>query len=200
MLNYYKKSEIAVGNSVWDEPLGRIAIEASSRKCLPIISNKGGLAESKDIAIVLEKNNVENLFNVLKKVTKNISYRRSKQELFYKKNKFNLKKISLKLDKVREIDHKNNKTKNNNSKNNNLIDYQKRVLHIANFNESSDGRLYYSFANKLNLGLIKNNYIVQTISDRYFLKSNRSIIRPFNSNSKFNEKIMNTLKIFHLKL
>ena len=196
MLNYYKKSEIAVGNSVWDEPLGRIAIEASSRKCLPIISNKGGLAESKDIAIVLEKNNVENLFNVLKKVTKNISYRRSKQELFYKKNKFNLKKISLKLDKVREIDHKNNNSKKNNYKNNNLIDYQKRVLHIANFNESSDGRLYYSFANKLNLGLIKNNYIVQTISDRYFLKSNRSIIRPFNSNSKFNDKIMNTLKNF----
>ena len=32
---------------------------------------------------------------------------------------------------------------------------------------------------------MKNNYIVQTISDRYFLKSNRSIIRPFNSNSKF---------------
>ena len=27
VLNYYKKSEIA-GNSVWDEPLGRIAIEA----------------------------------------------------------------------------------------------------------------------------------------------------------------------------
>ena len=43
---------------------------------------------------------------------------------------------------------------------------------------------------------MKNNYIVQTISDRYFLKSNRSIIRPFNSNSKFNEKIMNTLKNF----
>ena len=43
VLDFYKKSEIAVGNSVWDEPLGRIAIEASSRKCLPIISNKGGL-------------------------------------------------------------------------------------------------------------------------------------------------------------
>ena len=55
VLNYYKKSEIAVGNSVWDEPLGRIAIEASSRKCLPIISNKGGLAEFKNIALVLKK-------------------------------------------------------------------------------------------------------------------------------------------------
>ena len=33
---------------------------------------------------------------------------------------------------------------------------QKRVLHIANFNENADGRLYYSFANKLNNGFIKN--------------------------------------------
>ena len=31
VLNFYKKSSIAVGNSVWNEPLGRIAIEASSR-------------------------------------------------------------------------------------------------------------------------------------------------------------------------
>ena len=57
VLNFYSKSEIAIGNSVWDEPLGRIAIEASSRKCLPIISNKGGLSESKNIAIVLKKIN-----------------------------------------------------------------------------------------------------------------------------------------------
>ena len=66
VLNYYKNSEIAVGNSVWDEPLGRIAIEASSRKCLPIISNKGGLAESKNIALVLEKNDSNNLFEDVK--------------------------------------------------------------------------------------------------------------------------------------
>ena len=52
VLRYYEKSEIAIGNSLWDEPLGRIAIEASSRKCLPIISNVGGLAESKNIGII----------------------------------------------------------------------------------------------------------------------------------------------------
>ena len=85
VLNYYKSSEIAVGNSVWEEPLGRIAIEASSRKCLPIISNKGGLAESKNIAIVLKKNDSKNLFEILKKITKNTKYRRNKQNLFYKK-------------------------------------------------------------------------------------------------------------------
>ena len=192
VLDFYKKSEIAVGNSVWDEPLGRIAIEASSRKCLPIISNKGGLAESKNIAIVLKKNDVSNLFQILKKVTKNHLYRRKKQDLFYKNNKFDLNKITLKLDKVRD----NVFDVSKNIINKNLNADQKRILHIANFNENSDGRLYYSFANKLNVGFIKNNYIVQTISDRYFLRLNRSIIKPFNSNIKFNEKIMNTLKNF----
>ena len=97
VLNYYSKSEIAIGNSVWDEPLGRIAIEASSRKCLPIISNKGGLAESKNIALVLKKNNSKELFKILKKVTSNIRLRRKKQNIFCKNNNFDIKIISKKL-------------------------------------------------------------------------------------------------------
>ncbi|MDA8984951.1 glycosyltransferase family 4 protein [Candidatus Pelagibacter sp.] len=194
VLNFYSKSEIAVGNSVWDEPLGRIAIEASSRKCLPIISNKGGLAESKNIALVLKKNTSNELYKILKKVTSDKSFRRKKQSLFYKNNNFNIKLISKKLDNIRkEIINKNVFKIDNN---------KKKVLHIANFNENSDGRLYYSFANKLNNGFIKNDYIVQTISDRSFLKSNRSIIQPFSPIKKFNDKILNTIKNFspHLLL
>ncbi len=188
VLKYYKKSEIAVGNSVWDEPLGRIAIEASSRKCLPIISNKGGLAESKNIALVLKKNDANNLFEILKKVTDDNKYRRIKQNLFYKNNTFNLKKISKELDSLRNFEINTHENYN--------IFMQKKILHIANFNENADGRLYYSFANKLNNGFIKNNYIVQTISDRFFLKLNRSFLQPFNPINKFNEKILNTLKNF----
>ena len=101
VLNFYTKSEIAIGNSVWDEPLGRIAIEASSRKCLPIISNKGGLAESKNIAVVLKENNANELFKILKKITSNITLRRKKQFLFYKNNNFDIKIISRKLDDIR---------------------------------------------------------------------------------------------------
>ena len=37
---------------------------------------------------------------------------------------------------------------------------------------------------------------MQTISDRYFLKSNRSFFKPLNPINKFNEKILNTLKNF----
>ena len=188
VLNFYNKSEIAVGNSVWDEPLGRIAIEASSRKCLPIISNKGGLAESKNIAIVLKKNNSNELVKILKKITLDIKFRQKKQNLFYERNNFDIKIISQKLDNVRTEVFNNKRVKN--------LNIKKKILHIANFNENSDGRLYYSFANKLNNGFIKNDYIIQTISDRSFLKSNRTIIQPFSPTKKFNEKILNTIRNF----
>ncbi len=188
LLNFYKKSSIAVGNSVWNEPLGRIAIEASSRKCLPIISNKGGLEESKNISIVLKKNDSNELVKILKKITSNKKLRNKHQNLFYKNNNFDLKKISLKIDNLRSeiinIDSKfNSKSK-------------LRILHIANFNENSDGRLFYSFSNKLNNGFIKNNHIVQCISDRYFLKTNRSFLQPLSPIKKFNLKILNTIKNF----
>ena len=188
VLKYYEKSEIAIGNSVWDEPLGRIAIEASSRKCLPVISNKAGLSESKKIAHVLKENTSDEILKYLKKITSNKTYRRKKQNEFYNNHNFDLKKISKELDNVRNefLDYNYKLIKSN----------YKKILHIANFNENADGRLFYSFANKINTGFIKNNHIVDVISDRFYLKSNKSIINPFNDNIKFNNKILNTLKNF----
>ncbi|MBD1168363.1 glycosyltransferase [Pelagibacterales bacterium SAG-MED06] len=187
VLDFYKKSEIAIGNSVWNEPLGRIAIEASSRKCLPIITDKGGLAESKKIAHVLKKNTANELFKYLVKITKNDKLRKEKQNLFYKNNNFDLKKLSNELDKIRDNFLKKSIILRSNGQ---------KILHVANFNENSDGRLFYSFANKLNSGFIKNNHIVETISDRSYIKLNRSILNPFSDIKKFNNKILNTLKNF----
>ena len=165
-----------------------MAIESSSRKCLPLISNKGGLEESKHIAIVLKNNTSLEIINILKKYTTDKKLRRQKQNLFYKKNNFDLKLISKKLDDIRD---KTLSTISTIHKIKNV-----KILHIANFNENADGRLFYSFSNKINNGLIKNNYTVQTISDRLFLKNNRSLFQPFNPTKKFNDKILNTLKNF----
>ena len=185
VMKYYEKSEIVIANSVWDEPLGRVPIEASSRKCLPIISNKGGLSDSKKIAFTLKYNSSNEILKFLKTITSNKQLRQKKQNLFYNNNDFDIIKISKEIDELRNellI----------NTKKNNLIK-NKKILHIANFNENSDGRLFYSFANKLNNGFIKNEHIVQTISDRNYLKSNKSFFNPFNNVKKFNKKILNTL-------
>jgi glycosyltransferase involved in cell wall biosynthesis len=189
VLKYFEKSEIAIGNSVWDEPLGRIAIEASSRKCLPIISNKAGFSESKRIAHVLKDNTSTEILKYLKKVTKNKVYRRKKQNTFYNNHNFDLKNSSKKLDEIRHTLLNNFDNFTNSNKN-------IKILHVANFNENSDGRLYYSFANKINNGFIKNDHIVEKISDRFFLKANKNIVNPFNNNKKLNDKIINTLKNF----
>lgn len=188
VLEYFQKSEIAVGNSVWNEPLGRIAIEASSRKCFPIISNRAGFAESKKIAKVLKNNTVSELFDLLKKITSNKDYRKENQNLFYNNNHFDIKVLSKKIDFIRSEISNNYKKK--------IISNSRKILHVANFNEASDGRLYYSFAKKLNNGFIKSNHNIEIISDRNFLRSNKSILSPNKHIDQFNQKVFNTLKNF----
>ena len=186
VLDFYEKSEIAIGNSVWDEPLGRIAIEASSRKCCPIISNVGGLIESKDIAIVLKKNNAENIIKVLKKLTSEKKYLRSLQKNFYKKNNFEIRDISKSIDLVRtEIFNKDS----------NLDIKNLKILHITNFNERFDGRLHYNTSKRLNNGFIRNGHNVLTMSDRDIVYYNKNIVDP-RGVKKFNMKVFNTFLNF----
>ena len=55
VLSFLNTTEIAVIPSKWEEPFGRTALEASSRGCATIISNRGGLPETTDEAIILDK-------------------------------------------------------------------------------------------------------------------------------------------------
>ena len=52
VLELLDKTSISVVPSKWEEPFGRTALEASSRGCATIISNKGGLPETTNQAIV----------------------------------------------------------------------------------------------------------------------------------------------------
>ena len=45
-LELYNITSISVVPSFWEEPFGRTAVEAASRGCATIISNRGGLAET----------------------------------------------------------------------------------------------------------------------------------------------------------
>ena len=70
-LNKLGKSEIAVVPSRWEEPFGRTSLEASSRGCATIISNKGGLTETTDYAVILKKLDELYLYKEIKKLIKN---------------------------------------------------------------------------------------------------------------------------------
>ena len=71
VLKLYDTASIAVANSIRNEPLGRLQLEAASRGCLPIVSNSGGLTETLDKKnrYILKNNTSEELLLILKKLT-----------------------------------------------------------------------------------------------------------------------------------
>ena len=62
VLKNFNISSIAVVCSRWQEPFGRTSLEASSRGCAVIISNRGGLPETVTNGIILRKLNVNIYF------------------------------------------------------------------------------------------------------------------------------------------
>ena len=68
ILNYLKKVSISVVCSRWNEPFGRTSLEASSRGCAVIISNKGGLPETSKDAIKLKSLTSKEVFKEINKL------------------------------------------------------------------------------------------------------------------------------------
>ena len=102
VLDHLSKSEIAVIPSRWEEPFGRTALEASSRGCATIISNKGGLTETTDYAIKLKKLDVKSIENEIIKLIKNKTLRKSIQLKSKKFVKHQLRLNSVKIDLMRD--------------------------------------------------------------------------------------------------
>jgi len=183
VLKLIAQSKITIAPSRWNEPLGRLPLESASRGSFPIVSNKGGLIETivEDFSILKKNNSVE----LLKKI--NFLANNPKKLLLMQKNvfkKFNypLKKSTSQIDNIRQSLFKENlPTTGQNLK----------ILHVASFNETSNGSLFYSTANKFNIGFTKLNHFVQSIDDKFFLKSNF-----INTATGLNKKIINTVKNF----
>ena len=70
-LKYYEKSKIAVSPSTWDEPFGRTSMEAGSRGCATIISNRGGITETNLNSIILKKLTASEIYKNIKYLIKN---------------------------------------------------------------------------------------------------------------------------------
>jgi len=71
VLKILEKTSIAVACSRWQEPFGRTSLEASSRGCAVIISNKGGLKETITNGIILKNNSINDIFNAIDELIKN---------------------------------------------------------------------------------------------------------------------------------
>ena len=71
ILKFLEKVSISVVCSRWEEPFGRTSLEAASRGCAVIISNRGGLPETTSKAIILKKLTSKEIYNEIEHLIKN---------------------------------------------------------------------------------------------------------------------------------
>ena len=71
ILKKLEEASISVACSRWNEPFGRSSLEASSRGCAVIISDKGGLKETITNAIVIKELNYINIYKSIKSLIDN---------------------------------------------------------------------------------------------------------------------------------
>ena len=188
VLDIFTKTSIAVACSRWNEPLGRTGLEASSRGCAVIISNRGGLPETITNGIIIKHLNTLNVYNSIKKLIQNPKYRKILQKLSIKNFMHTHENIVDKIDFYRSTAIDPNLFKINYYKKNEKL----KILHVTNFNERHDGRLFFNTGRRINNGFIRLNHSVLEFSDRDIVSYYRRINDPSGA-SKLNKKLFNTV-------
>ena len=69
-----------------------------------------------------------------------------------------------------------------------------KILHISNFVQKHDGRLYWNHCFKINNGFIRNGHNVLSFSDRDI--GRQDLINKLNGNKTLNKKLIKTFKNF----
>ena len=151
LLKIYENASITVVNPTWQEPFGRTALESASRGCAVITSISGGLKETFKNNLILKKNTTSELTKTLDMLIKN-------KKFLFKIQKENFKNV---IHKPQKTVDKLNFLRNSRSKkivrNNNSL----KILHISNFGQKSNHRLFnLSIAKKISKGFIKNGHDV----------------------------------------
>ena len=192
ILNSLKKISISVVCSRWNEPFGRTSLEAASRGCAVIISDKGGLPETTSSAIILKKLSSKDLFlaidNLINNKKKLLELQRQNYLNFIYTHKF----IANKIDGIRKNIQINDNINLFNISKNNIL----KILHITNFNQRFNGRLHYNTGTRLNNGFIRLGHNVLTISDRDIINKNRTV-RDFNGKKSLQESIITSFRNFN---
>ena len=188
-LDILNKSEIAVVPSRWEEPFGRTSLEASSRGCATIISNRGGLTETTDSAIILKNLHSNDLYLEIKKLIENSKKRKSLQLKGRNNIKHLISENTKVIDQIRE----------------NCVPFFKinfnkkrlKIINLYNQGQKLNHRLFnISLGKKFTNGFIRNGHDVLEISDRDFLRNNKSF-SLIPSQSNFQKFLIETFKNYN---
>jgi glycosyltransferase involved in cell wall biosynthesis len=186
VLDIFKKTSIAVACSRWEEPFGRTSLEASSRGCAVIISNRGGLPETITNGIIVRNLSLKNIYLSIKKLIEKKNLRNKLQNLSYKNFYLTDSFITKKIDNYRnELTFiYDNSLKINSDK--------LKILHVTNFNERHNGRLFYNTGKRINNGLIRLNHSVLEFSDRDIVSYYRAI-NDIKGSKRLNNKLIDVI-------
>jgi glycosyltransferase involved in cell wall biosynthesis len=183
VLEIFKKTSISVVCSRWEEPFGRTSLESSSCGCAVIITNRGGLPETITNGIIVEKLNKKNIFNAIEKLIINKKFRNNLQKLSLKNfslsNNYSSNLIDAYRDELFKISHV-------------IIKNKLKILHVTNFNERHNGRLFYNTGRRINNGFIRLNHSVLEFSDRDIVSYYRGI-RDLDGSKKLNAKLIEVI-------
>ncbi len=187
VLKTFNKSNIAVACSRWEEPFGRTSLEAASRGCGVIISNRGGLPETITNGIILRDLNSKSLFLAIEDLIidkDKLKYLQTQSiNNFYLTDKY----ISNKIDNYRKILIDNFNTNFLRKKIPKL-----KILHVTNFNERHNGRLFYNTGRRINNGFIRLNHSVLEFSDRDIVSYYRNL-NDLNGSKRLNKKLLEVI-------
>tara|TARA_B100000941_G_scaffold290477_1_gene272609 strand:- start:394 stop:2529 length:2136 start_codon:yes stop_codon:yes gene_type:complete len=186
VVDIFKKTSITVACSRWEEPFGRTSLEASANGCAVIITNRGGLPETVTDAKILKNLNEKNLTKAISNLINNEKLRKSLQFRSIKNFYLTHRYVSKKIDNYRSEKLSLGKTFYLKSKNKKL-----RILHVTNFNERLDGRLFFNTGRRINNGLIRLGHSVLGFSDRDIQKYYKSL-SDFKGQKILNDKLKKT--------
>jgi len=189
-LGILSKSEIAIVPSRWEEPFGRTALEASSNGCATIISNKGGLIETTDHAIILKKLDEINLYKEIKKLILNDKKRKHIQKYSRKNVKHRIVTNTKIIDQIRESVFPRYKI--------NLLKNKIKIINLYNQGQKLNHRLFnISLGKKFTNGFIRNGHDVLEVSDRDFIKNNKTFNLLQDSRANFQNYLIETCKNYN---
>ena len=188
VLEIFKKTSIAVACSRWEEPFGRTSLEASSRGCAVVISNRGGLPETITNGVIIRTLNSKNVYNSINELIKNKNKRVTLQKLSLKNFYLTDAYISKKIDLYRSKLIITNSIFNAKD----ILNTKLKILHVTNFNERHNGRLFYNTGKRINNGLIRLGHSVLEFSDRDIVSYYRSI-KDLNGSKKLNDKLIEVI-------
>ena len=189
-LDKLDKSEIAVVPSRWEEPFGRVSLEATVSGCATIISNRGGLLETSDHVISIDNIDTNKLYKNIKVLINDKIKRKKIQNLSRNNIKHLIDKNTKKIDFMRTSIYEKFQL--------NFIKNKLKIINLFNQGQKSNYRLYnISLGKKFTNGFIRNNHDVLEISDRDFIKNNRNLLNFKTNKNLFQNHLKQVFKNYN---